>query len=407
MALLYTMRSSASPFRRPSRPGPGRRLGSRLTPRGRKEGETMAGFRRWRSVVAVAAATLALNAAGPLPAALATVFPSPSMTANNGSVNIAIQGPHNSLLFYWATNGTTAWHTETVAGAGSTFNSPAMAVNGNTVNIAAQGPNDTLLFYWATTGTSTWHEETVAGPGSTTYTPSIVINGNTVNIAAVGPHNSLNFYWAYDGTATWHAETVSTNAFSTPSMTVDGNTFYITANGYFGQLWVWSKVIGVGTWQSQNIGQNEFAYFPAITANGNTVDIAVANQYGGALDLYSAVQGSSTWHKQTVAGPGGTIIVPVSIAVNQGTLTIATAGGTTAQTQLLFYWAANGSSTWHRETVASSVNNSTAPSITANGNAANIADITPAGDLEFYWAADGTTTWSAEPVPGNGSGPNA
>jgi hypothetical protein len=108
-----------------------------------------------------------------------------------------------------------------------------------------------------------------------------------------------------------------------------------------------------------------------------------------------------------VAGPGGTLIVPVSIAVNHGALTIATAGGTTAQTQLLFYWAADGSSTWHRETVASSVNNSTAPSITSNDNAANIADITSAGDLEFYWAADGTATWYAEPVPGNGTGPHA
>lgn len=74
---------------------------------------------------------------------------------------------------------------------------------------------------------------------------------------------------------------------------------------------------------------------------------------------------------------------------------------------LRFYWAANGSSTWHRETVASSVNNSTAPSITSNGNAANISDITPAGDLMFYWATDGTSTWHAESVPGNGTGPHA
>ena len=56
-------------------------------------------------------------------------------------------------MFYWAANGTTAWHTETVAGAGSTFNWPAMAVNGNSVNIVAQGPDNSLLFYWATNGT--------------------------------------------------------------------------------------------------------------------------------------------------------------------------------------------------------------------------------------------------------------
>jgi hypothetical protein len=317
--------------------------------------------RRWRTVVAVAAAAVALTAAGPLPAALAYVAPSPSMTANHGAVNIAVQGPNHSLLFYWATNGTATWHTETIAGAGSTFSAPSMAVN-----------------------------------------------GNTVNVAALGPHNTLTFYWAFDGTATWHPETVAggVNRSSTPSMAVDGNTFYVTASRGFGELWVWTKVIGVGAWQGQVIGQHEFAYFPAITANGNTVDIAVANQYGGALDLYSAAKGSATWHKQTLAGPGSTLIVPPSIAVNHGSLTIAAVGGTVNQSRLIFYWAASGSSTWHPETVAGGVSNSAGPSITSNVNAANISDINSAGDLEFYWAADGTATWHAEFVPGNGTGPH-
>ncbi len=53
----------------------------------------------------LAAATAAvLGAAGLAPAMASTP---PSMTANHGSVNIAIQGPHNSLKFYWAVNGTT------------------------------------------------------------------------------------------------------------------------------------------------------------------------------------------------------------------------------------------------------------------------------------------------------------
>jgi hypothetical protein len=154
MALLGTMHSSASPVLQAGSPDPDRRL------RRRKGGQRRAGFRRWRSVVAVAAAAVALTAAGPLPAALAVS--TPSMTANHGAVNIAFLGPHNSLLFYWAANGSSTWHTETVAGPGSTFD----------------------------------------------VTPSIVVNGNTVNIAAVGPHSSLRFYWAFNGTATWHTENV-------------------------------------------------------------------------------------------------------------------------------------------------------------------------------------------------------
>jgi hypothetical protein len=83
-------------------------------------------------------------------------------------------------------------------------------------------------------------------------------------------------------------------------------------------------------------------------------------------------------------------------------------GGTVADSQLLFYSAASGSSTWGKpEPVAGGVSNSAAPSITANDGAANISDVTSAGDLEFYWAADGSSAWQAEPVPGNGTGTTA
>jgi hypothetical protein len=41
------------------------------------------------------------------------------MTANDNSVNIAVPGPGSSLRFYWAVNGTPAWHAVTVAGPGS------------------------------------------------------------------------------------------------------------------------------------------------------------------------------------------------------------------------------------------------------------------------------------------------
>ena len=122
-------------------------------------------FRRWRlAAFSVATTAAALTAAGALtPAQAAT---GPSMTANHGSVNIAVPGPNHSLRFYWAVNGTSTWHAETVAGGGSTFSAPSMTVNGNSVNISAVGAGNRLKFYWAVNGTSTWHPETVAGPGS-------------------------------------------------------------------------------------------------------------------------------------------------------------------------------------------------------------------------------------------------
>ena len=87
------------------------------------------------------------------------------MTVNGNSVNIAAEGPHHSLRFYWAVNGSPTWHAEKVAGAGTTFSAPSMTVNGNSVNIAAEGPNHSLRFYWAVNGSSTWHAEKVAGGG--------------------------------------------------------------------------------------------------------------------------------------------------------------------------------------------------------------------------------------------------
>ena len=44
---------------------------------------------------------------------------------------------------------------------------PSMTTDQNSVIISAEGPDHSLMFYYAHNGTSTWHPETVAGPGTT------------------------------------------------------------------------------------------------------------------------------------------------------------------------------------------------------------------------------------------------
>jgi hypothetical protein len=127
-----------------------------------------------------------------------------------------------------------------------------------------------------------------------------------------------------------------------------GNIFYITFTGGSGVLLVFWKTIGTGTWQQQQLGYYDFSYSPAITADGNTVDIVAADGYGD-LKLYSAAEGSYFFHTQTVAK--SILIVAPSIAVDHGTLTITGVGGTEAQDRLMFYWAGAGTSTWHAEPV--------------------------------------------------------
>src|SRR5580698_222856 len=64
---------------------------------------------------------------------------------------------------------------------------PSMITTANTIDIAVQGPNDSLVFYWAYDGTSTWTAETVAGPGTAFSAPSMILNGNTIAISVMGP----------------------------------------------------------------------------------------------------------------------------------------------------------------------------------------------------------------------------
>ena len=86
--------------------------------------------------------------------------------------------------------------------------------------------------------------------------------------------------------------------------------------------------------------------------------------------------------------------------MNSGAVTIAVAG---AKNRLRFFWATNGSPTWHAETVAGPRTTYSAPSITANGNSANISAVGAGQRLKFYWAVNGTPTWHAETVAGPGS----
>jgi hypothetical protein len=43
-----------------------------------------------------------------------------------------------------------------------------------------------------------------------------------------------------------------------------------------------------------------------------------------------------------------------------------------------------------------------APSMTVNGNSVNISAVGAANRLKFYWAVNGTATWHPETVAGKG-----
>ncbi len=78
----------------------------------------------------------------------------------------AAEGQDGLLNFFWAVNGQSFWHTETVRGPRTAYSAPAITVNGNFATISVAGASGRLKFFWAVNGMATGHAETVAGPGS-------------------------------------------------------------------------------------------------------------------------------------------------------------------------------------------------------------------------------------------------
>jgi hypothetical protein len=88
------------------------------------------------------------------------------------------------------------------------------------------------------------------------------------------------------------------------------------------------------------------------------------------------------------------------MTVNGNSVNISAMG---PKDRLRFYWAVNGTATWHPETVAGVGSTFSAPSMTVNHNSVNISAVGPRNRLKFYWAVNGTPTWHPETVAGVGS----
>src|SRR6516225_904426 len=65
-----------------------------------------------------------------------------------------------------------------------------------------------------------------AAPAIASTAPSMNTVGNDTNIAVQGPNHSLHFYWAINGVAGWNPEKVAGagTTFSAPAMTNNGDT---------------------------------------------------------------------------------------------------------------------------------------------------------------------------------------
>ena len=176
-------------------------------------------------------------------------------------MNIAAEGPANSLDFYWAFNGSSTWGPETVAGPGTTFSAPAITGNDGYANIAAEGPGSSLDFYWQQNGTTPWHPEPVPGTSGAVDSAPAIVAFNTLDLPYVavpfqaGPEDSIVNPMQAQGDSTWELQVVNVAlppwliAASPVSVTVNNGTENIASFGVSGQLWFYW--FGTGAWHQE------------------------------------------------------------------------------------------------------------------------------------------------------------
>ena len=377
-----------------------------------------AGLPRRLAAIAVTVAAALLAVAGTLTPALAatpTAANSPSMVVNGADLDIAAQGPNNSLLFYWAVNGTSTWHTVTVAGAGTTFSAPSMAVDGGSVIIAAQGPNNSLMFYWTFDPASSWNPEPVAGAATTFSAPSVATDNHSVDIVAQGPGGTMYSYYAVNGSSTWATQLVggsliSPGATSAPAVVMAGGLVNVAVQTNFYDLTFYSQPIGGAqdTWHGSGLAEGVSP--PSITATGNAINISTTSISGG-VRFYWAYFGSVEWTTETVVSTG--IYTLTSIATDSST-NAAVIAATESDGQLDFFSAVYGTGSWQHELVsgANTVESNSVPPPapviipdSVNGyNGVDISAVTPGGQLLLDYSAFRSGTWYSEAVPGNGLG---
>jgi hypothetical protein len=178
-------------------------------------------------------------------------------------------------------------------------------------NIVQRAYNGDLMFYSAANGSGTWTPETVDGTRQTDSVPALAETSTGVNMTAITDNGSLMFYWAANGGVwtTWHPETVAG-----PGTT----RFYVAPVHRRNQHRRRHRrrrpqqhpdaLLGrprpyldhLDRRDRRRAGPN---YEPSIAATSTSINITAGGGYN-SLMFYWAANGTTTWHAEQVA-PGG------------------------------------------------------------------------------------------------------
>lgn len=228
---------------------------------------------------------------------------------------ITIAGMNGNLYYWWRTADEQTWVQQTVEFADVVnrvyYIEPSIAWTGSAVVIAATGgsggtgatsPPGDLFYWWQANATTTWHKQTVATGGSW-RTPSIAWTGSSVVIAATGQVGTEGFgiyyWWQADGAATWNHEVVEIGDFMTPSIVWTGSSVLIAAIDSAGTVHYWCQ--DTNSWIHQTVETGNFSN-PSIVWSGHSALIAAnggPNGPNGVVFWWQA-NGATTWHPEQV-----------------------------------------------------------------------------------------------------------
>ncbi|MGJ6965593.1 hypothetical protein ACSDR0_27160 [Streptosporangium sp. G11] len=276
------------------------------------------------------------------------------------------------------------------------YSDPALARDAAGTGIAVQGPNNSLTFYWNLHGDPTWNAQQAAGPGSVAGTPAIIRDGTKTIIAAVTPQGELYSYTSTHGNPTWVRHLVSEQpVFGSPSMARHGTTTVIAARGEANSMHFFWKADNATGW-SQNLVAQPYSVLsdPSIARDATTTTIAFRNWNNG-LTYVRNVHGSSSWTFSSVS-LGGTLSGADPQLANDGTTSSIVAQAPNGE--IYFWWKPNGSGSWTRVLVewGGIVGD---PSFSRDRAASHIAALELSGTkVKYYRNVHGQSSWSQAPI---------
>jgi hypothetical protein len=348
----------------------------------------------------------------PALASLTTYKYTLSRIAWNGSrILIAAADTHGDLYFFWQKAGSTTWHKELVANAGTkVYRSPSITWTGSAVAIAAVDKAGDLVYFSQKSGSSKWHYQRVAkGSGGKFSAPSIAaVSGGPVFVSADRP-SALVSYEKAAGSSTWTQLTVASGKFGAPSLITCYDSLaarYLTlvaATTSTHNLEFWWEFASSPGWTEETIATGG-SLGGSLAATTKDL-LLTAETINGGVDEWSQAIGGTGWTEQTVAGPSlGAPYKNPQIAWTGPTSTAETFDLITASQKgaLVFWWNYDGLTTsWQQEKVAGSSSNASyaSPAISVTGKSVIITDVnTKTGEVDFWFQKYNTNPWKKQRV---------